>query len=327
MRAEGKTVVSYGVEDKVNGVALLCDASATCNCIEYDSDEYKESYFERLPIEGNETSSQATQRGRLSSGLLVRRSDSDGGLQGILRAADISSSAYINLSYYLRYFSIQTMTVISLVVLSVLSGFTLIDPIQILAIYLFISVVGLYFFAGNSPRREMLRQSKRGYIALPEIMIKASLPNIITRACAGAIFFVVALVLTLLGVISREGIAFSAFVSLFAVSVIDMYATGREYSQRNVKKAKITLITIISIALVALIFTSAVGIYLIDLIFKGEYAYITRMPEKIVSVIYGGKVDLWALVLIPIFMLTCKILDKLCDKFYLKLKLKTKKSK
>lgn len=327
MRKEGRVVAAYGVEDVFNSVATLADTSATCNNIEYDSREYSESYFESYPDMGGETSSLATQRGRLSSGLLVKRTENGGGLSGIINAADISSSAYINLSYFLKYFSIQGAGLVSLVILSALSGFVLINPVQISFLYLFICVLGLCRFASNIPRNEMLRRQKRGYIALPEVMIKSSLPKIITRMCASLIFFIAALILALCGVISRDGISFSAFVSAFCVCIIDIIAVSREYSQGNTKKAKVSLLTLVSIIFVALILLSVVGLYLIDVIFKGEYAYLTRIPERVISVVYGGKVDLWALILIPVFVTVCIISDKLCDKFYLKVKNKIKKSK
>ncbi len=327
MRAEGRVVVSYGVEDRFNSLMTLTDTSVTCNNIEYDSEKYKDSFFESFSDEGEETSHISSQRSRVAADMLVERSGQSSGLERILNASDIASSAYINLSYYIKYLVLQMALVTTLVLLSALSGFVLINPLQISALYFAACILGLYCFANNLPKREILRQSKRGFIALPEALIKSSLPHVLARGISVILFFATALILTLCGVISKEGIAFSGFASVFVIGIIDMLSTGREYSENNSKKAKLKLLVLISAGIVALILASSAGLYIVDIITKGEYKGMLSLPNNIIGELYGGIFDVWSLILIPIFIVICLVIDFICDRISLRLNAKMRISK
>lgn len=325
MHSHGKVIVSYGIEDKFNSLMTLTDCFVTCNNIEYDSEEYKDSFYESFPDEGGETSHISSQRSRVAADMLVKRKD--GGLEGILNAADISSSAYINLSYYLKFIAMQTATLTTLVLLSAISGLVLINPLQISALYLITCVLGLYCFAHSDPKREILRQTKRGFIALPEALIKSSLPHIFARGIGLVLFFIIALVLVLCGIVSREGIALAVFVSAFVLCIYDMLNAKKEYSESSSKNTKLNLIMIISTIAVALPLTASAGLYIVNAVTKGEYKSLLSLPNNIIGEFCGGEFDVWSLVLIPAFLVACFVIDIICDKFELRLKAKMKISK
>ncbi len=327
MHSQGKVIVSYGVEDKFNSLMTLTDTAVTCNSIEYDSEKYKDSFFERFPDEGRESSHISSQRSRVAADVLVERSKKIGGLERILHASDISSSAYINLSYYLKFIAMQTATVTTLVLLSALSGLVLINPLQISALYLIACVLGLYFFAHNNPKRDILRQTKRGFVALPEALIKSNLPNMFARGIAIIVFFIIALVLVLCNVVSKEGIALAVFVSAFVISIFDMLDAEKEYSESNTKKTGFNLILIIFAVTVALILTLSAGLYVMNIITKGEYRSLLALPNNIINEFCGGVFDVWSMILIPAFVGVCFALDAICDTFSLRLKAKMKISK
>ena len=324
MHSQGKVILSYGVEDKFNSLMTLTDTSITCNNIEYDSEKYKDSFYESFPDEGGETSHISSQRSRVAADMLVERANKGGGLERILNASDIASSAYINLSYYLKFFAMQTATVTTLVLLSALSGIVLINPLQISALYLIACILGLYCFAHNSPKREILRQTKRGFIALPEVLIKSSLPHIFARGIGIVLFFIIALVLVLCGIVSKEGIALAVFVSTFVVCIYDMLKVEKEYSESNSKKSKLNLLIIISAAAVAIMLILSAGLYVVDIITKGEYRNLLLLPNNIVGEFCGGTFDVWSLLLIPAFVAACFAIDVICDRFALRLKAKMK---
>ena len=324
MHSQGKVIVSYGVEDRFNSLMTLTDTSVTCNSIKYDSEKYKDSFFESFPDEGSETSYISSQRSRVAADILVERAKNTAGIQGILNASDIASSAYINLSYYLKYLAIQTATITTLVLLSVLSGFTLINPLQISAICLIGCTLGIYCFAHNNPKREILRQTKRGFVALPENLLKSNLPHIFARGISVTLFFVTTVILYLCGVVDREAIAFSVFVAVFIVSTMDMFGMSREYSEKNGKSAKLKLLTVIIAAVVASILALNAGLYVIDIVTKGEYASLLSLPNNIIGEFCGGIFDIWSLILIPIFVVICLVSDFICDRFSLRLKAKMK---
>ena len=327
MRAEGRVVLSYGVEDRFNSLMTLTDVSVTCNNIEYDSEKYKDSFFESFSDEGAETSRISSQRSRIFADLLVERSGQRSGLERILNAYDIASSSYINLSYYLKYLALQTATLTALLFLSALSGIVLINSLQISALYLAICIIGLYCFANNEPKREILRQSKRGFVALPEALLKSGIPHILARYVSVILFFIAALILILCGVINKEGIAFSGFAAVFVVSIIDMLSACGEYSEKNTKKTKLKLLVLISAGVVALILASSAGLYVVDTVTKGEYRYMLSLPNNIIGELYGGIFDVWSLILIPAFILMCLVLDFICDRLSLRLKAKMKITK
>ncbi len=327
MHSQGKVILSYGVEDKFNSLMTFTDTAVTCNSIEYDSEKYKDSFFESFPNSGGEMSHISSQRSRVAADVLVERSKKSGGLEGILHASDIASSAYINLSYYFKYLAMQTATLTTLVLLSALSGIILINPLQISALYLMACVLGLYCFAHNNPKREILRQTKRGFIALPEALIKSSLPHIFARSMGVVLFFIIALVLVLCGIVSKEGIALVVFVSAFVVCIYDMLNAEKEYSTSNSKKSKLNLLIIISAVAVVIMIALSAGLYIINIITKGEYRDLLELPNKIVGEFCGGIFDVWSLILIPIFVGACFALDIICDRFALRLKAKLKISK
>ena len=327
MHSNGKVIVSYGVEDKFNNLMTLTDTAVTCNSIEYDSEQYKDSFFEEFPVEGEEMSHVSSQRSRVAADMLVERSKKMGGLERILHASDISSAAYINLSYYFKYLAMQTATLAVIVLLSALSGLVLINSLQISALYLIACVLGLYCFAHNNPKREILRQTKRGFVALPEALIKSSLPHIFARGIAIAVFFIVVLVLVLCKVVSREGIALAVFVSAFIISIFDMIGAEREYSESNGKKTKLNILRIIFAAFVVLILTLSAGLYVVNIITKGEYRGLLSIPNNIIGEFCGGIFDVWSLICIPTFVGACIALDAIYDRFELRIKAKMKISK
>ncbi len=327
MHSQGKVIVSYGVEDKFNSLMTLTDTFVTCNSIEYDSEKYKDSFFESFPDQGSETSYISSQRSRIAADVLVERAGKSGGLERILNASDIASSAYINLSYYLKFLAMQTATVSTLVLLSALSGIVLINPLQISALYLVACVLGLYCFAHNNPKREILRQTKRGFIALPEALIRSSLPHIFARGIGILLFFIIALVLVLCGIVSKEGIALAVFVSAFVICIYDMLNAEKEYSESNSKKYKLNLLIIISAAAVAMMLTLSAGLYIVDIITKGEYRSLLLLPNNIIGEFCGGTFDVWSLVLIPAFIAACFAIDTICDRLALRLNAMMKISK
>ncbi len=327
MHSQGKVIVSYGVEDKFNSLMTLTDTFVTCNNIKYDSEKYKDSFYESFPDEGGETSHISSQRSRVAADMLVKRANNGGGLEGILNASDIASSAYINLSYYLKFIAMQTAMLTTLVLLSALSGLVLINPLQISALYLIACVTGLYCFAHSNPKREILRQTKRGFIALPEALIKSSLPHIFARGIGIVLFFIIALVLVLCGIVSKEGISLVVFVSAFVVCIYDMLGAQKEYSETHSKRSKLNLLIIISAAAVALMLTLSAGLYVVNVITKGEYKSLLLLPNNIIGEFCGGVFNVWSLILIPAFLAACFVIDMICDKFELRLKAKMKISK
>ncbi len=324
MHSQGKVILSYGVEDKFNSLMTFTDTAVTCNSIEYNSEKYKDSFFESFPNQGEETSHISSQRSRVAADMLVERAKKSGGLERILQASDIASSAYINLSYYIEYLAMQTATLTTLVLLSAFSGLVLINSLQISALYLIACVLGLYCFAHNNPKSEILRQTKRGFVALPDALIKSNLPYMFARGIALIVFFVFTLVLALCNVVSKEGIALAVFVSAFIISIFDMLRAEREYSKSNSKRTMFNLLLIISSAAVALILTLSAGLYAVNIITKGDYRDLLAIPNSIVGEFCGGVFDVWSLILIPLFVGACFALDAICDKFALHIKAKMK---
>ena len=322
LRKQG-IVASIGVDDRYSTIMAICDTSATFNTLTYDTETHCESYYDNTDDLGLSTSANATQRGRIASSVLVSRKGR-GGLDGLLGAIDASSAAYINLAYFIRFAACLTVMISALVILSAFSGILLINPLQISALYMFFSVVGTYFFAHNIPRREMLRRSDRGYIAYPGALIASSLHKFIGRVCAAVIFFVAALILLMLGIVGRQGIAFSAFCGVYAISVFDMLHCGATYSEKNNKKAKIITAIIVFSILILLAVALLVGAHLLDIVSVGEYDWISKSIQAVLGDFYGGKLDAFAFMLILVFVLSCIVSDTVFAKYSRKINQKIK---
>lgn len=326
-KASGSVIVSYGVEDIFNNIAVMSDAYICCSDIPYDKEEYMESVYEKFPDCGRNNSSNPSQRGRLCASVLIKRLGKKGGLSGLLKASDISCTSYINISYYLKYFMLGLSVIFPLVFLSVCSGIVLINSIQILAVYLLMCTAGLYAFSQNIPRDELLRKNKRGYAALPLHIMNTNLPHFVFRICGIALYFVISLVLVLTGVISKEGISFSSFVGLFILEVFDIFSISREYSNKNRKRGKIIRIVLLFMLGMLLIVLAICALYIIDAVFEGDYRSKLSLPTQILSVIYGGQTDIVSLVLIPVFLIINVTVDTVDDKVSHRVKAKIKSAK
>ncbi len=309
MKSQGSVIISYGVEDDFTGIMTMSDTSVVCNSTPYGTENYRESLYDKLPDAGMDTSENATQRGRLAAGLAVPRKE---GLKCILDASDASCSAYINLSYYLRYAVLLISTVLPLVILSAASGLLMINSLQILFVFSFVLLVGLYAFSQNVPRSEFFRNNKRSYVALPKPLVLSAIPLMCSRALAVVLYFVAALVLAVVGAVSREGVAFSSFIGVFVICIYEMFSTDNEYAQYNRKGKKIIRMTLYFSFAVVLVVCAVMGLWAIDYFTEGELRDILRIPSAVFSEFYGGKTHVISLILVPIFL----VLNVICELIY-----------
>lgn len=305
MRAQGKITVSYGVDDRFNSVLTLTDAPVTCNCVDYSSKQYKQSYYDSFYDSGRESSHISSQRTKAAAHLLTKRVSENSGIGAILHAADICSSAYINLSYFLKYFSVLTVSLAALTLMSSFCGITLINSLQILILLLFSTFAGIFVFAKNTPTAELLRKNKRGYMALPEILIRKSLPYLMSRIASTVIYFVTVLTLVLTGVLNKDGVAFATFIGLYVCCIVWIIRTIKEYSQSSTKKS--VFISFSAVLLVVMLLLTA--IYLLDVVYEGELRGILRIPTQILNTVYGGEFRPLSLLLAPVFISVTFIFD------------------
>lgn len=295
-------VASYGTDDKFNSILTMTDVSVTCNCIEYDSDEYRQSLYESFPNSGHDTSALCSQRSRLCADILVQRSSEHGGLSAILDTGKAVCAGYINLAYFLRYFAVISSLVFLLVFMSAISGVIMLNAVHILILYLFISTVGLYGFSKCTPLSELTEKGERVYTSLPTHLVKRSLVSIEGNAITSVLCLAVSLILKGMGVVSYNGISFSSLVFVFAVALYKMYYDMREYTQAPRRNTAIKILTLVFIGFYVLILCISVLMSLLSAqIGEIESAFVSAVC-MISNEVYDGAFDARSLMLIPIFI-------------------------
>lgn len=301
-RVSGKVAV-YGTDDRFSNIFTMTDISVSCNCIEYDSDEYRGSLYEKFPESGRDNSLLCSQRGRVCADILVHRSDEHGGLGGIIEARWAVCSAYINLAYYLKYFTALSSLILILVFMSCVSGITMLSAVHILFLYLFVSTVGLYCFSRSTPSPEFTKTSERGYSALPRHLVKKSLGSIEVNAVTAVLCFAISLILILTGVISKNGISYPCLVFVFAVAVYKMHSVTQEYSNGSEHKGSVRILTAVFAAIILLIICLSILVSIVSAHSADEQSAVISVMSQISNTLYGGEFEIKSLMLIPVFAL------------------------
>ncbi len=302
MKKVGKTIVSYGVDNKFSGIMALSDISVTCNNIKYDSKEYLTSMYESFPECGDDNSQISSQKTRAMADLLVERSQEHGGISGILDAANAVSSGYINFAYFLKYVLFAVMSFFVLSFSTVLSGVAFINTSQMLISYLFVICIGLYAFSNNIPVPGFFEKKERNYIAFPKALLKTSVVKVIIFAGGLVLYSIIAFLLTIFGVLNVNDVSFVTFVGLSFVSIYRLISYSREYSNENSRSKYIKILIFIFILLIFLIFVLSLSLFIADKIFQDEQYNILLLLQNISNVLYGECFDALSFILLPIFV-------------------------
>ena len=234
MRRNGNVVAAYGVGDEYYDVMARADLSVSCDILRYSSEKYKESLYERLPTDGRDTSTRASQRMRLLSRVLVHRSHKgSGGLLAISNALHSSRAAYVSLAQSLLIFAMLMSSFLPMVAISALTGVYLLNAVQAAALSFAAAVICITVYVDSVPNERLIKEEK-DFIRLPVKILEYKLPGIIGRAALSVIFGIVLLVLDLLKVFGSESTyMMPVFISLLFAMFVELFIINVDYTRRG----------------------------------------------------------------------------------------------
>ena len=235
MRNNGRRILSYGVSNEFNEVMAKTDIVATCDVIRYSSEKYRESVYERIPAEGRDTNVRASQQTRLLSKVIVRRSyENGGGIYSLFKSIRMSRGAYVSMAQAILLFTLLSVNLLTFCAMSVISGNILLDPLQTVSLAGVFAFLSATVFSDADQRLDVI-SVKRDYTKYPYMLLKASLPAIISRA---SVAFVTALTVKILDVFSVFGESPAYTLPIYICLLLTMCIEVLLINVKNTKKGE-----------------------------------------------------------------------------------------
>ena len=229
MREDGAKVAVFGIANEYNKLMAVADITISCDTVRYASEKYRESIYERLPAEGRDTDTRASQQTRLLSKVTVRRAHANGGgVSSVLTAVRTSRSAYVSLAQSVVLFLMLMSTLVPFAVMTVLTGNILIDPIQMVLLSSTFALLSATVFAEFEQSSKIL-SAKMDFTRYPFETVRGAIPGMIARASVVAASAVAIKILDVIGVFGEKAsytlpifvcIALTLFFEVFLFAVL-----------------------------------------------------------------------------------------------------------
>ena len=246
MRKLGSRVAAYGIDNENNVVLARADIAISCDVLNYASEKYRESVYEKVPPEGRDTNVRCSQQTRLLSKIIVRRvHDNGGGMTAILQAFRASRSAYIAIAQSLTLFIMLMSTLLSISAMSVLTGNMLLDPIQTISLASAFAILSICVFS-EAKHKDKIICRKLDFTMYPIEMIYKRFPGIIARVSVSVLLAVGIKILDAVGTFgTKPSYTLPVFVclciSLFAEVFISNHIFARKSDSSSVGWLKVMI--------------------------------------------------------------------------------------
>ncbi len=235
MRDKGCRIVSYGVSNEFNEIMAKTDIVATCDVIRYSSEKYRESVYEKMPAEGRDTNVRASQQTRLLSKVILRRSyENGGGVYSLFKAIRMARGTYVSVAQSLLLFTLLSANLLTFCAMSVISGNILLDPLQTVSLAAVFAFLSATVFSDSQQRLDVISVN-RDYTEYPYMLLKARLPNIISRALLA---FVTALTVKILDVCGVFGEAAEYTLPIYICLLLTMCVEVLIINMKHTKKGE-----------------------------------------------------------------------------------------
>ena len=234
MRKRGARIAAYGVANEYNEILARADIAISCDTLEYSSDKYRESVYERVAPEGRDTNERASQQTRLLSKVIVRRADENGGgVAAAFKAIKASRKAYVSFAQALLLFALLMSSLVSFCIMTVLTGNVLLDPLQTVSLSAIFAFLSVTVFS-RAEQTDKVLSGSRDFTRYPIDLVKRNIPSMISRALVAAILAV------LIGIFDHVG-AFGdyttyklpVFIGLLLTVFIEVFAVNRKFTKKG----------------------------------------------------------------------------------------------
>lgn len=252
MREHGARVAAYSVEDCFYEVMSEANIAISCDVINYSSDKYKASVYEKMLPEGRESSLRCSQRTRLLSSVIVRRTHKrGGGLSAVVKAISSARECVSGLAISVLFVSFILALVIPIILMSVISGVSFANAAGI-SVVTFFTILVLFLVIPYCKPKIKVNNRKNDDSSRIFALIKNNIPEFVWRASVSLVSCVVVAILELCGLFGEEsGYSFALHIGILSVVMIEVMFFIRKYCHRMTKMAKITTLILFLTAFVA----------------------------------------------------------------------------
>ena len=182
MKARGRKVCSFAVDNRYNSLMAACDIAASCDVIDYSSDRYMKYSREKLPAEGRDISLRATCQTRLLSKVTVKRAgDAGGGIYAIFRAIKAARGAHVSFARSILLYLLLICPVFAFAAMNTLAGDVFLDPYLATLLSACVALLCATVFA-DSDHTDKALSPKLDYTAYSKALVRSRAPSAIARA-------------------------------------------------------------------------------------------------------------------------------------------------
>ncbi|MBE6684529.1 MAG: hypothetical protein E7592_02615 [Ruminococcaceae bacterium] len=254
MRKRGAKIAAYGVANEYNEILARADIAISCDTIEYSSDKYRESVYERIAPEGRDTNERASQQTRLLSKVIVRRANENGGgAAAAFKAIKTSRKAYVSFAQALVLFTLLMSGLVTFTVMTVLTGNILLDPLQTVTLCAMFAFLSVTVFSRAEQTDKVLAQS-RDFTRYPIELVKHNIPSIISRAFVAAVIAVLIKIFDYVGIFGTyTTYKLPIFICLLLTVFVEVFMINRKFTKKGEGRSNCWLKVIIA-------YTAAVAI-------------------------------------------------------------------
>lgn len=237
LKKRGNRLAAYCVDREKQSLQSLADLRITCDAVEYRSDKVAESLYEKMPVDGKNYSTRASQSMRRSSDVILRRASfKGGGLHGILTGRNAAFSINFNLANMITY--LLTVQVFRTVLAAVpaLFGTPMLTPVSMLVCGLLLDVMFSILFAFNVPGNFAVTSSYPIMRRL-EKPLAYNTANVVSACVSALILWLGIAVLRVTDVFDTPEQAMAlAFFSTYLFQGAVFWITTREYTKGTTSK-------------------------------------------------------------------------------------------
>ena len=204
MRSNGARIATYGVNDAYYDVMAESDIAISCDILNYSSDKHKESVYERIMPDGRESSLRTSQRMRLLSNVIVRRTHKrGGGLSSIVNAIANAKNSMPNIALSVLFVSLILSLILPFTLISVLSGVSLVNaPNVALTVCYALSLIFIVFPHCMPKSDSICDKSAKGESIIISYL-KNALPMLIASSSFAVVVSLVVIILEIIGVFGK----------------------------------------------------------------------------------------------------------------------------
>lgn len=247
MRKRGAKIAAYGVANEYNEILARADIAISCDTIEYSSEQYRDSVYERIAPEGKDTNERASQQTRLLSKVIVRRANENGGgAAAILKAIKTSRKAYASFAQALLLYVLLMSSLVSFNIMTVLTGTVLLDTLQTVTLSAIFAFLAVTVFSRAEQTDRVLSKPK-DFTNYPIELVKRNIPAIIARALVAVAIAVFIKIFDSVGIFGiNTTYKLPVFICLLLSVFIEVFVINRNFTKKGEGRSNCWLKVIIA---------------------------------------------------------------------------------